>query len=176
LLTWIFGWVALAGTLAGVTLPDRITLGDQTLVLNGLGLREFIFIDIYVAGLYLPKRTQQASQAIGLDVPKRLHLHFVREISAQDMRDSILKAIEKNPSIRDDVMPHIGPLNDAMEAMAPGDDVIFDYLPGQGTEIWVKGQRKSSVPGEAFMRGLWTLYLGDSPPTAALKKGLLGNQ
>lgn len=31
---------AAAGKLAGVTLADQVSVGDKTLVLNGLGLRE----------------------------------------------------------------------------------------------------------------------------------------
>ncbi len=165
---------ALAGSLAGVSLPDRIELGGQSLVLNGLGLREVVFVDVYVAGLYLPERTRAAAEAIAADVPKRLHLHFVRSVGVEDMRESTLDAIEKNPAVRADVMPHIGPLNGAMEGMAAGDVVLFDYLPGRGTVISVKGRGKATIPGAPFMRGLFTLYLGPEPPTAQLKKGLLG--
>ena len=163
-----------AGTLAGVAFPDRVDLGGQSLVLNGLGLREVVVVDVYVAGLYLPQKTRDAQEAIASDVPKRLHLHFLREVGAEAMRESTLEAIEKNPSVRGDVMPHIGPLNGAMETMRPGDEVAFDYVPGRGTRITVKGKAKATVPGAAFMRGLWSLYLGKSPPTGALKKGLLG--
>src|SRR5262249_4325913 len=31
---------AAAGTKGGVTMPDQVTVGDKTLVLNGMGLRE----------------------------------------------------------------------------------------------------------------------------------------
>ena len=166
--------VATAGTLAGVTLPDRVDVGAQSLVLNGLGLREVIVVDVYVAGLYLPQKTRDAAQAINQDVPKRLHLHFVRDVGVQDLRDSTLEAIEKNPSVAGDVRPHIGALNGAMETVRDGDDVVFEYVPGQGTTVSVKGKVKATIPGVAFMRGLWTLYLGQAPPTGALKKGLLG--
>ncbi len=168
------GSLASAATLSGVTLPDRVSLGGQELVLNGLGLREVVVFDVYVAGLYLPRKTADPSQAIATDVPKRLHLHFVRKVGADDMRESTLDAIRKNPTVEADVLPHIGPLNGAMESMAAGDDVLFDYVPGQGTAVSVKGQVKATIPGAPFMRGLWTLYLGPEPPTAALKRGLMG--
>src|SRR5947209_15933138 len=42
-----------AGTLAGVTLPDSVQAGSESLVLNGMGLRKKLFIKVYVAGLYL---------------------------------------------------------------------------------------------------------------------------
>ena len=37
-----------AATLAGVTLADTATVGGQPVVLNGMGLREKYFLDIYV--------------------------------------------------------------------------------------------------------------------------------
>ncbi len=168
------GALSTAGSLAGVELPDRVDLGGQSLVLNGLGLREVVVVDVYVAGLYLPQKTRDAQQAITRDVPKRLHLHFVRGVGAEDLQESTLEAIEKNPSVRGDVMPHIGSLNGAMETMQPGDEILFDYVPGVGTTVSVKGKAKVTVPGAPFMSGLWSLYLGESPPTGALKKGLLG--
>ena len=43
-----------AATLANVTLPDHILLENTSIYLRGIGLREKYWIDIYVAGLYIP--------------------------------------------------------------------------------------------------------------------------
>ena len=90
--------VGLAAVLEGIELPDTIESGGHQLLLNGLGLREFLFIDIYVGGLYLPARTTDERVAIEPDVPKRLELHFVHRVGVEDMRRSIDDAIEKNPA------------------------------------------------------------------------------
>ena len=47
------GTTALAGELAGVTLPDTLKAGEKTLKLNGLGLRKKAVFKVYVGGLYL---------------------------------------------------------------------------------------------------------------------------
>ena len=52
-----FSLPILAATLADVTLPDTVTVGNQTLVLNGMGLRTKLFIKVYVGGLYLEKKS-----------------------------------------------------------------------------------------------------------------------
>ena len=57
-----------AGELAGVTMPDTATVAGSKLMLNGMGLREKFFIDVYVGGLYLPAKTTDASKAIKEDV------------------------------------------------------------------------------------------------------------
>ena len=50
---------AQAAELGGVELADTATVGDQTLVLNGLGLRKKAIFKVYVGGLYLPKKSSR---------------------------------------------------------------------------------------------------------------------
>ena len=80
---------ALAGTLEGVTLPDIASVGGSQLVLNGMGLREKYFLDIYVGGLYLPAKTTDAARAIGDDVPKRIVMHMVRDIPGERLAQTM---------------------------------------------------------------------------------------
>ena len=72
-----------AAELSGVNVPDTATVGGQDLVLNGLGLREKYFIDIYVGGLYLPQKTTDSAKAIQDDVPKRITMQFTYDLSAE---------------------------------------------------------------------------------------------
>ena len=76
-----------AGELAGVTLPDRISVDSRTLVLNGMGLREatFLKVDVYVAGLYLEKTSSDAEEIIRSDQAKRLVMKFVRAVGRKDL-------------------------------------------------------------------------------------------
>ena len=55
---------ACAAELAGVVMPEQVTVDGKTLVLNGLGLREatFLRVDVYVAGLYLEEKSQDADK------------------------------------------------------------------------------------------------------------------
>ena len=55
LIQLLFG-IAHAASLAGVTVPDSATVGGSTLVLNGMGLREKYFIDIYVGARAMGRR------------------------------------------------------------------------------------------------------------------------
>ena len=49
---FIFSAPSFAKTeIGGVTLPDTLKVGNENLVLNGGGTREFLWIDLYVAGL-----------------------------------------------------------------------------------------------------------------------------
>lgn len=163
-----------AATLAGVTLPDTATVGGQSLVLNGVGLREKFFFDIYVGGLYLPAKTTSASEAIDQDVPKRIVMHFMySEVTAAQLVEAYVEGTAKNPAAVAQA-ENLKKLHGWMEAVHPGDEVVLDYVPGAGTTVTVKGTVKGTIPGADFMKVLWAVYLGPNPPTGALKSGMLG--
>ncbi|WP_419582428.1 chalcone isomerase family protein, partial [Thiolapillus sp.] len=53
-----------AKTLEGVDLPEQVPVEGRNLVLNGAGIREKFFFDIYVAALYLPARMSDAARIL----------------------------------------------------------------------------------------------------------------
>lgn len=165
---------ARAATLAGVTLPDSASVGGQTLVLNGLGLREKYTLDIYVGGLYLPARTRDPAAIIAMDVPKRVVMHFVYdEVPKEKLAETLYEGLAKYPEFA-----HLKPSVDIAAATAEdvvaGDQMIYEYIPGKGTIITVKGRQKAVIPGRDFMTLVFNLYLGPHPASEALKRGMLG--
>lgn len=165
---------ASAGELAGVTMPDAATVGGQSLVLNGMGLREKYFIDVYVGGLYLPTKTTDANKAIDSDVAKRIVMHFVySSVPADKVRETFAEGFAGVPGAAA-MAPKVEQLNGWMVDLTTGDEVVLDYVPGTGTTIKVKGATKGTIDGADFMKALWGVYLGANPPTAKLKSGLLG--
>lgn len=162
-----------AATLAGVTLPDQATVGGRPLVLNGLGLREKYFIDVYVGGLYLPEKTKDARKAIDDDVPKRIVMHFVY---SEVGKDKLVEAFDygfDSVGAKSAQASGLASLNGMMETVKAGDQVVLDYVPGTGTTVTVRGEKKGTIPGAEFMKALWGVYLGPSPPTGKLKSGML---
>src|SRR5262245_66464738 len=71
---------AVAGELVGVTMPDTVSVGGKSLVLNGMGLRKKAIIKVYVAGLYLPAKQSSADAILKADTPRGLVMQFVREV------------------------------------------------------------------------------------------------
>ena len=171
----LLGGVVWAGTLAGVTMPDTVSVGGQSLQLNGMGLREKFYVDVYVGGLYLPQKMTDAAAAIGLDAPKRVVMHFIYD---KVTRAQMIETFEEQ----------FGGLSGAatqrnnitkLEAVVPeliraGEQISFDYVPGQGTTMRYNGTGLVTIGGTEFMKLIWGIFLGPKPPTAALKAGLLG--
>src|SRR5437899_12775186 len=75
-----------AGTLQGVTFPDTASVGGKPVKLNGMGVRvAYIFVKVYVAGLFLEQTTSDAQTAIQTDVAKRMILQYLRDVGHDEM-------------------------------------------------------------------------------------------
>lgn len=166
---------AMAASLAGVEMPDTFDLGGNELVLNGLGLREatFLKVNVYVAGLYLPRKTADAAVILEQDEPAALHMKFVRKVGRDDLTEAWTEGFEKNGA-GPELEERIARLNGWMTDLSKGDEMRFEYLPGEGVDVTVKGESKGRIEGADFARALWSIWLGPNPPNPGLKKGLLG--
>ena len=176
-LALLVGSLARAGQLAGVSLPDQTEAGGKTLVLNGLGLREatLMMVDVYVAGLYLESKTSDPVTILGADRAKRIVLTFVRSVGREKLVDAWSDGLDKNAGDkRAAVSDGFARLNAAMTDVKKGDTVVLTFLPGQGTTVEVRGKAEATIEGDDFQAVLFAIWLGDAPPNAALRDGLLG--
>lgn len=164
-----------AASLAGVSMPDTIQAGSARLVLNGMGVRTKFMMRVYVAGLYLAQKSSDPDAILKAEAPKRMVMHFVRDASKSEMADAFDKWFTNNaPDARKTMKTDIDRLLEALESVEDGDEMVFTYLPGTGMTFAINGKEKLIVPGPAFARLIFSVWLGPKPPNADLKKGLLG--
>ncbi len=164
-----------AATLAGVNLPDSVKVGEQTLVLNGLGLRKKFVVKVYVAGLYLKQKSSDASAIMKDDGPKRMVMHFVHDVSRKQLADGFNEGFDNNsPDAKKTMKADIDSFLGALEDVKQGDEVVFTFLPGSGTTVAINGKDKLTIANPAFAPVLFSVWLGPKPPNADLKSGLLG--
>src|SRR6266540_7385441 len=81
--------VALAGEVAGVKMPDTITIEGKTLKLNGMGLRKKMLFKVYVAGLYVESPSKDAAKVISSDEVKSIALNVLRSLSGSQIGEAI---------------------------------------------------------------------------------------
>lgn len=168
--------VARAGEKADVKMPDSLTHAGKTLVLNGMGVREATMfdVDVYVAGLYLEKKSQDPKEIINSEQVKRIDLAFVRDVDRDDITEAWSTQFKKNGGDTAKYKGAIDQLNRWMPELEEGDKLSFAYVPGKGVTVWVKGVEKGTLPGAEFGHSFIAIWLGDSPPNKGLKKGMLG--
>mgnify|MGYP000225820542 CR=1 FL=1 len=167
-----------AAECAGVEMKESFKLDGESLMLNGLGLRlaTFVKVKVYVAGLYVPKRSDQAATLLGTDQPWRLVLSFMRSVDAGDMIKAWNEGFEKNAEEQLPLLKErIDTLNGVMQDLKKQDTLVFTYAPGKGTGIEIKGHTAATIKGQDFASALLSIWLGD-PPNDEVKRGLLGGK
>ena len=75
---------------------DKLTKEGTELVLNGAGLREIFFVDVYSAGLYLTQKSNDANTVIEMSGPKSVRLVLERDVDAVDFVDALKDGIADN--------------------------------------------------------------------------------
>jgi hypothetical protein len=170
---------ASAAELSGVFVDDEIqSPGGTTLSLNGLGLREKLWIDVYVGSLYLPQKSQDVAEILSRPGPWRVQLDFVyKKVSSKKLLDAWREGFEKNQSqetqaqLQDRIDQFYGFFSE--DAVAE-DQFVFDFVPGEGTRISKNGALLGTIAGEDFSNALLEIWLGNHPADKQLKKGMLG--
>lgn len=164
-----------AGSLAGVTLPDSMQLAGKTLVLNGMGIRTKYVVKVYVAGLYLEQKSSDPNAIIKSDTPKQIVMKFLHGASKSQMKDAFDESFSNNaPDAEKTMKTQINQLLGGLEAVKPGDEMVFAYVPGTGSSLTINGQKKVTIADPAFGPVLFSVWFGPKPPNADLKQGMLG--
>lgn len=167
---------AAAGSLAGVTLPDKADVGGKSLVLNGMGLRKKFVIKVYVGGLYLPQKEKSAAKVLGSDVPRRMVLSFIYDVSKDQMCEAWEEGLTANvPNASAEVKKNFTTLCSWMDGVGEGQKLILTYVPGEGTHVEVGGKMKGNLPGKPTADAILSTWIGQEPaPGEDFKKAVLG--
>ncbi len=174
-----YGGVVNAVEIKGVSVPDtaRIETVDQTLVLNGAGIRKKFFVSVYIGALYLTEKRDSAPAILAADEPRRVAMHFLySKVEADKLREAWLEGFQANVSADQfaRVKPSLEKFNAFFGDAVKGDVILLDYIPGVGTRVSVNGEVKGTIPGAEFNRDLLAVWLGKEPVTSSLKEAMLG--
>jgi Chalcone isomerase-like len=163
----------------GVSFPESIQAGGGTLRLNGLGLRKAtIFgIKVYVGALYVAHPTADAEAILSSGEPTEIELRFVFHVTAGQLRDAWREGFEKSaPGRLAALQSRIAQLDGWMTGVGSGQRMTFLRIPGVGIRYSLDGTVKGTIAGDDFARAFLAIWLGPSPPSEALRAGLLGGE
>jgi len=170
-----------AKEIEGVAIPETYAFtNDETkLVLNGAGIREKFFLDIYIGALYLPARTTDAGAILSDTGPASVLMHILYgEVSKQKITAGWTDGLKANLSDEEmlDLKPQLVKFNSLFNDLNNGDLIRIDYIPGTGTEVRINNKRHGVVEGNEFYRALLRIWIGSNPVTRSLKQEMLGNE
>jgi hypothetical protein len=168
-----------AREVADISIAETAQLGDSKLQLNGAGVRVKIIIDVYVAALYLEKKTNKAEEVLADAGVKRVELHMLYGMKSSRLLNAFKDALEDNLSsveltVLDARLKKFYAIFAALPGVTPGDVILLDYQPATGTKVTVNGMVRGVIEGADVNRALLKIWLGEKPVQSELKKDLLG--
>lgn len=161
----------------GVSFPDEVKIGGETCKLVGIGVRKKFFFTIYYGALYLKQPTSERTEVVESDQPKEVLLHVIyKEVGADKWVEGWKEGFAANvpnpgPELQKKITRFVDCFNEPVKS---GETVKVSYLPGTGTEVSIKGEKKALIPGHDFMAALWSIWFGRHPASDSLMKGMLG--
>ena len=170
-----------AQTIGDITYEDQLNKEKTTLKLNGAGLREILFVDVYAAGLYLPQKAATTEEVISMNGNKTVRLGLLRDVDAADFVDALNEGILDNTTEdeRQALSTELQALITVMNKIGDvkkGDIVDFDYSQTHETSVTVNGKLiGEKIGGEALYRTVLKIWLGEKAIDSDLKKSLLIN-
>lgn len=167
-----------ARDIAGVDVPPSVTIKNKVLVLNGAGIRKKLFIKVYVGALYLTMKRTTLGEILSDPGAKRIVMSFLyKEVSAEKLVDAWNEGFSGNntPDELKALQERINAFNALFTTVRKGDVIRLDYLPEEGTQVWINDTLKGTVQGEDFSRALLKIWLGRKPADAGLKEAMLGS-
>lgn len=161
----------------GVNLPNSESFQGQTLNLNGAGVREKLWIDLYAGGLYLSKKSSNASSIISANEAMSIKLHIVSKLITSDkMVEAVNEGFENSTGgntkpLAAEIQKFKGFFKEEIKK-----NDIFDivYVPANGVVVYKNDKELGTIEGMEFKKALFGIWLSNKPADDDLKEAMLG--
>jgi hypothetical protein len=163
--------------IGGINMPESLQTGQTQLMLNGAGVREKFFIDVYVGGLYLKEKNQDPTAIIEADEPMAVRLHIISSmVTSKKMEKAWREGFEKATAgniepIKVQIEEFISVFK---EEIKENDSYDLIYVPGKGVQVSKNSEFRSAIGGLPFKKALFGIWLSEKPAQKSLKKAMLG--
>ncbi len=161
------------------TLPSKLIVKEQSLILNGAGIRKKLWFKLYSAGLYLPKKSNDASSIVNSDAATGIRLDITSGLISTSkligaVRDGFRQTNDATTvaKLQSKLETFINYLDGEINV---GDKYDIIYLPSQGLSISKNGINKGSIEGLDFKKAVFNIWLAETPVDENLKESLLKN-
>ena len=158
----------------------KVEDGDSKtkLVLNGLGVRDKMWIDLYLQALYLVNKTSDAQTILQSDETIATRLYITSSlVTKKKLIDALEEGIAKSytgnmSAIRDRLDTFLSFFENQLAKDGYADMVYSANT--QNTSVYINKKFIGQVPGKDFSKALFGIWLEDHCVDKTLKKRLLG--
>ena len=165
--------------IAGIELADSYQIGQQSLLLNGAGIRSKLFVKVYVGALYVGKTSNSPAAILATPGAKSMQMTMLyKEVEAEKITQGWNDGFKTNltdielKSLED----RLKKFNALFPTLRKADIVRMDYSPDTGNPGSVSMTSSWDASREPdFFTALLKVWIGEHPADKNLKKGLLGD-
>ncbi len=164
--------------IGGIVMPNVTPAGDAYLKLNGGGIREKFFIDLYVCVLYLNEKSSDGTKILADDEAMAIKIRVISGmVDNENFEEALREGFEKSTD------GNTAPVKDRIERIIKEgfkDDIktgdIYDlvYLPAKGCTLFRNNKSVVTIEGLDFKKALFGIWLSDDPVDPDLKTKMLG--
>ncbi|MGB0845118.1 MAG: chalcone isomerase family protein [Thiolinea sp.] len=156
--------------------PAEQKFAGYSMSLNGKGIRTKLFFNLYTAGLYLQKPSNDANAILNGTMPLALRMEITSAmITSETMESAVRDGFKQSAGAQlANLQPRIEQLIKIFkEKINKGDIYDFIYKP-QSVIVQKNGKSAGTIQGADFMKAFYAIWLGDKPVQPNLKDQLLG--
>ena len=162
----------------GVKVPDKLTIEEKELVLNGIGMRRgtFLNVKVYVGALYVLKKSNDANTILSLDNPKHISMNFLRDVPKEETRGAWTEGFEVAVPKEDQksLKKYLNELNGLMPDINKKEVLAINFL-DKGVEVFINNKKVGTVGNKKFAQALFSIWF-IKPRDERLMKELLGKR
>ncbi len=162
------GGLAIAS--ANTSPPSDIKLNDFIWTHHSSGVRSYNFLDVYQCALYLPKKHKPVASIRDLEHPVAIRIEILTSMLPDKMppvwRETIDSEVTGKAFRR---------FKRGFASLDEGDVLLFVYLPGKATSLFLNDKHQFKDPGPGLMEALLEQWIGSHPISEDLKQALLKN-
>ncbi|KIX21439.1 chalcone isomerase [Flavobacterium sp. 316] len=161
---------------SGVSIYETLSFGGNKLVLNGAGVKEKMWIDLYVVSLYLPKKSTNADEIINSDDASIIKMNVVSSMVSSEkmielLDEGFLNATNGNLSA---IKPKVDKFKSFFkDEIKERDEFMIVYNPKSGVTVFKNGIKKGTIDGKDFKKALFGVWLCIKPADEKLKRAML---
>tara|TARA_B110000211_G_C14068879_1_gene548998 strand:+ start:1571 stop:2131 length:561 start_codon:yes stop_codon:yes gene_type:complete len=166
-------------TISDIKFTEKYTYESDTFILNGAGVREKYYIDLYVLGLYLKSKSSDVDKILNANEPQLFKLVCVSGLITSEkfnnaMVNAFYNATDGHPEVYADEIERLkkafsGTWNE-------NDEFIIYYTPERGLELYKNSKLMDTInSGMGFKSAIMKVWLGPESVSESLKEQILGN-
>jgi len=154
--------------------PPDIKFNNFTWKHHSSGIRTYNFVDVYQCALYLPRGNNRVKGELiasleSLENPVAIRIEILTSMLPNKMPDVWRETIE--PEVTGKSFKRF---RKGFAGLDEGDVLLFVYLPGKSTHLYLNDEFQFKDPGPGLMQGLLDQWLGAKPISEDLKQTLIG--